>query len=90
MPIPDRLLHILDEPLRTTQCRACGRLIQWATVVTAKGSHKLPFKPDPFTFRYERVGHVRFRVVGGDQIHQCPNRKPGPRLVPRGTKRRLF
>lgn len=78
MPLPDRLLSIVNESRRVTRCKYCNAPIEFATTQRGK---LVPIKPNPFVFRYERNGGgVKFAVIGADNLHftVCKNRPPKP------------
>jgi len=85
MAFPERLLHILAGPRRSSHCRYCGRPIEWAT--TAPRGKVVPLNPNPFVLRYERnAGGVKFLVIGADNLHfvTCTKRPAKP------TRMRIF
>lgn len=72
----DRLISILAGARRSSQCRDCGRPIEWG--ISAPHGKYVPLDPNPLVLRYDRnAGGVKFLVISANNLHflTCKKRR---------------
>jgi hypothetical protein len=72
-------LLIVKGSRRQARCQQCRAVVTWATLAR-KGGKSIPLVAMPIVLRDEHGENgVVAEVVGFDQIHKCPTRRPTPR-----------